>query len=32
MHTQLHLADALDAGAAVLDTWPIDLRGWSVDR
>jgi D-serine deaminase-like pyridoxal phosphate-dependent protein len=32
MHTQLHLADALDPDAALLDTWPIDLRGWAVDR
>jgi D-serine deaminase-like pyridoxal phosphate-dependent protein len=32
IHTHLHLADALTADAAVVDTWPIDLRGWSVDR
>jgi D-serine deaminase-like pyridoxal phosphate-dependent protein len=32
IHSSLHLADALDADAAVVDTWAIDLRGWSVDR
>ncbi len=32
IHSSLHLAEALDADAGVVDTWAIDLRGWSVDR
>jgi len=31
IHPRLYLADAIDADATVLDTWAIDLRGWSVD-
>jgi D-serine deaminase-like pyridoxal phosphate-dependent protein len=29
-HERMHLAEAADLGAAVIDTWPIDLRGWDL--
>jgi D-serine deaminase-like pyridoxal phosphate-dependent protein len=28
-HERMYLADAIDADAPVVDTWDIDLRGWS---
>jgi D-serine deaminase-like pyridoxal phosphate-dependent protein len=28
-HEQMHLVDTIDADAPVIDTWDIDLRGWS---
>jgi D-serine deaminase-like pyridoxal phosphate-dependent protein len=29
-HERLHLTDGPGVGAAVLDTWTVDLRGWDV--
>ena len=28
MHERLHVADGVHPDAAVLDVWPVDLRGW----
>ncbi|MFM7224658.1 MAG: alanine racemase [Actinomycetota bacterium] len=28
LHEHLHVAEAVHREAAVIDTWPIDLRGW----
>jgi D-serine deaminase-like pyridoxal phosphate-dependent protein len=30
-HQRMHLADGPGVGARVVDTWPVDLRGWDVD-
>ena len=27
-HERMHLASGASADAEVLDTWPVDLRGW----
>lgn len=29
-HERMHLADSLDFGARVVETWAVDLRGWDV--
>jgi D-serine deaminase-like pyridoxal phosphate-dependent protein len=29
-HERMHLAESFDLGATVVDTWPVDLRGWDV--
>jgi len=31
MHTRLHVADGSGLDATIVDTWPVDLRGWDVD-
>jgi D-serine deaminase-like pyridoxal phosphate-dependent protein len=30
LHARMYLADAVNPDATVLDTWPVDLRGWDV--
>ena len=29
-HERMHLADGPGLDATVVDTWPVDLRGWDV--
>ncbi len=31
-HDRMHLADGPGLGAAIVDTWAVDLRGWDVPR
>jgi D-threonine aldolase len=28
LHERMHVAAGADTGAAVIDTWDVDLRGW----